>query len=353
MKAVVLVGGKGTRLRPLTNSIPKQLLPVAGRPMIELVVEHLALFGVDEVVLSMGYRPDDFLIAYPDGQIAGVRVTYVVEQTPLDTGGAIRYAASSAAVTESFLAVNGDVLTDHDYSLLIRRHRDAGAAISIDLQHVEDPSPFGVVVCDESGKVSRFVEKPPLGTQPSNLINAGAYVIEPEVLGQIADDRPVSIERETFPLLASQGSLFAFESTGDYWVDSGTPSKLNYANRVILKRRATETAVQHSPQCWVEPDATVLGDLVGPCLVMKGAVVSQGALVASSVISKDVVVGANARVTDSLVMASASVGAHSQIAGSVVGPGAVIGEESRLSESVVIDSRETVQARSVRVGDGS
>src|ERR1700738_2589660 len=177
------------------------MLPVAGRPMIERGVTHLAKHGVDEVVLSLGYRPDAFLAAYPDGRCAGVRLTYAVEPQPLDTGGAIAFAARYAGIDERFVVVNGDVLTDLDVSALLAFHRDRGAAATISLVAVEDPSRYGVVPTEENGRVVGFIEKPPPGEAPTNMINAGTYVLEPEVLDRIPPGGRVSIERETFPAL--------------------------------------------------------------------------------------------------------------------------------------------------------
>ena len=196
---MVLVGGEGTRLRPLTLTTPKQMLPVGGRPMIERVLGHLARHGIDEVVLSLGYRPDAFLDAYPDGRCAGVELIYAVEATPLDTAGAIRFAARFAGIDETFVVVNGDVLTGARRDGLVAFHRERGAEATMALTPVEDPSAFGVVPTDEEGRVMAFIEKPPPGEAPTNLINAGTYVLEPSVLARIPEGRRVSIERETFP----------------------------------------------------------------------------------------------------------------------------------------------------------
>ena len=187
MKAVVLVGGEGTRLRPLTLTTPKQMLPVVGVPMLERVLGHLARHGVDEAVLSLGYLPDAFLEAYPDGRAAGVSLAYAVEPEPLDTAGAIRFAATSAGVDDTFVVVNGDVLTDLDLTGLVAFHRRAGAQGTIALHPVADPSAFGVVPTDADGRVTAFVEKPPRGEAPTNQINAGTYVLEPSVLKRIAE----------------------------------------------------------------------------------------------------------------------------------------------------------------------
>ena len=229
MKAVVLVGGEGTRLRPLTLSTPKQMLPVVGVPMLERVLGHLARHGVDEAVLSLGYLPDAFLEAYPDGRAAGVSLAYAVEPEPLDTAGAVRFAATSAGVDDTFVVVNGDVLTDLDLTRLVAFHRRVGAQGTIALHPVADPSAFGVVPTDADGRVTAFVEKPPRGEAPTNQINAGTYVLEPSVLKRIASSGRVSIERETFPAMVRDGVLFALSDEG-YWLDTGTPSAYLDAN---------------------------------------------------------------------------------------------------------------------------
>ena len=199
MKAVVLVGGEGTRLRPLTLTSPKQMLPIVGVPMIERVLGQLAAHGVDEAVLSLGYLPDAFTEAYPDGRAAGVALTYAVEPEPLDTAGAVRFAATFAGITETFVVVNGDVLTDMNLTTLVEFHRDRGAEGTIALHPVADPSAFGVVPTNSEGRVTAFVEKPPRDEAPTNEINAGTYVLEPSVLARIPEGGRVSIERETFP----------------------------------------------------------------------------------------------------------------------------------------------------------
>ena len=233
MKAIVLLGGQGTRLRPLTYTTPKQLLPVVEVPMLERVLAHLQAHGVDEVVLSLGYRPDAFFAAYPDHRAAGVRLDYAVEPEPLDTAGAIAFAAGHAGIDETFIVVNGDVLTDVDTSALVDFHRAHGATATIHLKAVDDPTRFGVVPIDGDGRVIEFVEKPPADRVPTNLINAGTYVLEPEVLERIPAGRRVSVERETFPALAAEGAVFALASDA-YWLDTGTPAAYLQANADLI-----------------------------------------------------------------------------------------------------------------------
>jgi mannose-1-phosphate guanylyltransferase len=230
VKAVVLAGGEGTRLRPLTFSTPKQMLPVAGRPVIERVVEKLAAHGVDEVVLSLGYRPDAFIAAYPGGSCAGVALTYVVEDSPLDTAGALAFAAREAGVGDAtFVAMNADVLTEIDVTALVEFHHVSGGAATIALTPVDDPSLFGVVPVDGRGQVEAFIEKPVSRPAPTKMINAGVYVLEPSFLARVPAGRRVSIEREVFPALAEEGVLYALGSDA-LWTDMGTPEKYLEAN---------------------------------------------------------------------------------------------------------------------------
>ena len=326
MRAVVLVGGFGTRLRPLTNDLPKQMLPIVGVPMIERVVSGLGVHGVTEAVLSLGYRPDAFLEAYPDGACAGVRLHYAVEPEPLDTAGAVRFAALSAGIDDTFIVVNGDVLTDLDVSELWNFHRSHGAEGTIALTPVDDPSRYGVVPIDDDGRVLEFVEKPAPGTAPTNWINAGTYVLEPSMLDRIAADRKVSIERETFPAVVADGRLFALHSDA-YWIDAGTPQTYLRAQLDLIDgTRATESAVDLSDS--IDTSARVL----------------------NSVLGSDVVIGNGAVIRDSILMDGVTVGPGVHIDHSIVANGAWIGPDSHLSELTVVGAGQQVPARSMLVG---
>lgn len=313
MRAVVLVGGEGTRLRPLTYTTPKPLLPAAGVTIIERVLGHLARFGVDSAVLSMGYRPDAFLAAFPDGVCAGVQVSYAVDPEPLDTAGAIRYAALAGGVDDTFLAVNGDVLTEWDIDDLIAFHRKVGAEGTLALTPVEDPSAFGVVPTDPDGRVEAFIEKPAAGTAPTNLINAGLYVLEPSVLDRIPGDRRVNVERETFPAMVADGSLYAAASDA-WWTDTGTP--------VLYRDACLHLAAggHEGAGCEVASSASVENSVLGP-----GCHVGEGATVHGSVLLDGVTVGDGAVVIDSIVGNGATVGAGARVQGlSVLGDGVAI-----------------------------
>ncbi|MFN8050831.1 MAG: NDP-sugar synthase [Acidimicrobiales bacterium] len=318
MRAVVLVGGFGTRLRPLTLDTPKQMLPIGDVTMFERVIARLGACGVDEAIVSLGFRPDRFVEAFPDGTCAGVALHYAIEPEPLDTAGAIRFAALDAGVDDTFLVVNGDVLTDLDYAWLVEQHRGFGGEATLHLIGVDDPSRFGVVATDESNRVLEFVEKPAPGTEPSNLINAGTYVMEPSVIARIADGRKVSVERETFPALVADGVLFAV-STSDYWIDAGTPAAYLEANLDLIDgTRASEPAV--SPSAVVAADASVTRSVVGA-----GAEI-----------------GAGATVDDSIVMSGARIGAGAEVCGSIIGRSAVVGAGCKVTDGSVVGHTVTL-----------
>lgn len=325
MRAVVLVGGFGTRLRPLTNHRPKQMLPIVNRPMIEHVVGHLANYGVDDVVLSLGYRPDAFSAAYPDGRCAGATLHYAIEPEPLDTAGAIRFAALDAGIDERFLVLNGDVLTDLDIGAFLAFHESRGAEATIALHRVDDPSRYGVVPTDGEGRVVQFVEKPPRGEAPTDLINAGTYVFEPAVVDRIPAGRRVSVERETFPALVADRSLYALDD-GCYWIDTGTPCEYVQAQIDLVDgvRGAPVEGIHRSAD--VSADASVKRAVVGA-----RAVIAAGARVEAAVLLAGAGVEADAVVDGSVIGERAVVGAGAHVTGgSVVGDGHVVGRGERL-----------------------
>jgi len=327
VKAVVLVGGEGTRLRPLTNTTPKQLLPVAEVSMLERVLTHLRAHGVDEVVLSLGYRPDAFFAAYPDHEAVGVRLDYAVEPEPLDTAGAIAFAAGHAGIDETFIVVNGDVLSDVDTSALVAFHRAHGATATIHLKAVDDPTRFGVVPTDADGRVIEFVEKPPADQVPTNLINAGTYVLEPEVLERIPAGRRVSIERETFPALAAHGEVYAMASDA-YWLDTGTPAAYLQANADLLDGSRpglpAPGARQVSVGVWMLGAPVVRGEVHGPSLLGAGSQIAHDAVVTASVIGARAVVERGAYVEGSVLLPGARVGEGARVVGSILGHDCVV-----------------------------
>ena len=310
MFAVVLVGGFGTRLRPLTNEVPKPMLPVLHRPMIEHLVERLAAGGVTDVVLALGFKPEPFQTAFPDGRHGDVRVHYAVEPEPLDTAGAIGFAARAVGVDDTFVVANGDIICDLRFAELVDAHRAFGGDATIHLKAVDDPSAFGVVELDDAGRVQRFVEKPAPGESDSNLINAGTYVMEPSVLDLIPQLERYSVERSVFPELVGDGRLYGM-STDDYWLDTGRPDQYLQANLDLIRGVRRDAVAGIHARASVSPEAIVVESVVGP----------------------DTTIEAGATVADSLLLPGASVGAGSTVERSIVA--GVVTDRCVVTDSVV------------------
>ena len=352
MQAILLVGGFGTRLHPLTLTTPKQMLPVVGHPMIEHVVAGLARHGVDRVVLSLGYREDVFRLAYPDRCCAGVDFTYAVEPEPLGTAGAIRFAWSAAGEPdETFLVANGDVITDLDVSMLVHRHRYFNAEVTVHLTGVADSSQYGVVVTDDDGRVTDFVEKPPEGSALSRWVNAGTYVMEPSVIDRIPEHGPASVERETFPAMVEDGTLWAVPDDA-YWVDAGTPeSYLQVQLDLLDGLRVVPSSTILGEVPYVSPDASIgVGARVDRSVVMSGASIGVGARVDRSVVMSGASIGVGARVDRSVVMSGASICAYAVLQDSVLGTGASTGPGAVLTGGTLISADAAVAAGEVLSG---
>lgn len=319
MHAVVLVGGFGTRLRPLTYTVPKPLLPIGDRPMLEHLLERLARGGVTDAVLALGFKPDPFFAAFPGDRCAGVNLTYAVEDSPLDTAGAIGFAARRAGIDSTFVVANGDVMTSLDVSSLIDFHRRSGGEATISLTPVDDPSQFGIVETEPNGLVKRFVEKPSPGETTSNFASAGTYVMEPRSLERMPDGQKLSIERVVFPAIVNEGALFAM-ATNDYWIDAGRPDTYLDAN-IHLVRSGLASPTHESAV--VGEDVEVTDAVVGA-----RAQVGRGASLRRSVILPGSTIGRDAIVSGSLVMG-------------VVGDGAVV-IDSVIGKDGVVEAGETI-----------
>ncbi len=361
LSAVILVGGEGTRLRPLTARTPKPMLPLVDRPLLAYTFEHLARHGVDRAILSCGYLPT-LIEAHFGDRYGGLALSYRVEPTPLGTGGGIRFGAEG--LSETFVALNGDVLHGADLREMLSFHRERGAAATILLAPVDDPSRYGLVRCAEDGSVRAFVEKPPVEEIDTNLINAGLYLLEPEVLELVEPGRAVSIERDVFPRLVEAGSLFGFPLDG-YWRDIGTPESYLEAHRDVLERNfGSELGDLLGPgYLLVAPDARIADGarLVPPVFVGAGAVIETGARIGSlSVVGDGAWIGARAEIDSTVIAAGARVGEATTIVGSivgehadvgagcriqglsVVGPGARVGERNMLDHGIRIAAGETI-----------
>jgi mannose-1-phosphate guanylyltransferase len=344
-QAVLLVGGEGRRLRPLTDTRPKPMMPLVDRPFIAHQLDLLRRHGLTDVVFSCGYRPDALRAHFGDGSAAGVRLRDVVDPEPLGTAGAVANAAD-LLLPESVLVLNGDILTDLDLDALGEDHRASGAAGTIALTPVDDPSAYGLVRLDDAGTVEAFVEKPtPDQLRPGEpfRINAGTYLLEPEVLERIPRGRACSIEREVFPPLAAEGRLHGFPSAA-YWRDIGTPASYLQALDGVLRTESPTGPVYLGPGAVVEEGAEVgPGASLGPA-----ARVAAGARVTHSVIGEGAIVERDAVVEGAVVGAGARVEAGAVLEpGAVVGDEAVIGAGSRIGADAPVPTGATVGAPAV------
>jgi mannose-1-phosphate guanylyltransferase len=330
MDAVLLVGGQGTRLRPLTATTPKPMLPTAGVPFLTHLLVRARDAGVDHAILSTAYRPEVFRSHFGDGADLGLRITYVHETTPLGTGGGIRNVAAHLR-GDAFLVFNGDVLSGADLRALVAAHRDRGAEATLHLTEVPDARAFGCVPTDADGWVTAFLEKMP---EPvTNRINAGCYVFNASVLDRIPAGRPVSVERETFPALLADGARVYGHVDTAYWLDLGTPEAFVRGCRDLVLGTVASAALPGAPgECLVLRGAAIADDAVavGGTTVGRRARVGAGAYVSGSVLFDDADVGSGARVADSVIGRGAVVGEGTVLTGVVVGDGARIGARNEL-----------------------
>lgn len=341
MQALILAGGEGTRLRPLTSTIPKPLVPLAGKPLIVYMLEWLRRHGTDEVVLACGFMADDVRAQLGDGAAFGLRLSYVEEPRPLGTAGALRFAQD--LLHERFLMLNGDVLSDIDIGAQLRQHEATGARATLALVEVPDPSAYGLVRLEEDCSVRSFLEKPDRregsdagnGAGAPNLINAGAYVLDRDILEHLAPAGTASsIERDVFPRLVGKG-LFGYPADG-YWLDIGTPQLYLKGTFDLLDGTAPES-VRPSPEM---EDS----DAIAPSLVGEGATIGEGATVGPyAVLGPDVIVGKGATIERAVVLEGASVGAGATLAGAIVGPRARVGENCQLERDVVLGEGAVVE----------
>jgi mannose-1-phosphate guanylyltransferase len=351
MRAVVLVGGEGTRLRPLTSSIPKPAITLVDRPFLAYMLEWLASAGVDDVVLACGFLPTKLERALGDGSRFGVRLTYIAEPEPRGTGGAVRYADEQleGGLGERFLVLNGDVLTDIDLRAQIALHERSGAPGTIALVPVEDPSAYGLVRIDDDGHVLGFLEKPTPEEIDTDLISAGAYVLERSVLDLIDANRAVSIEREVWPVLAERG-LRGFADREAYWLDIGTPERYLQGTADILSGRVrTEAGARlDGRRVAVGERCDIAGEVRGPALVGDGVRIGEGAVIGpATVLGSDVIIDSGALVERSVLLDGARVGEGAEVRGSILAPRARVGAGAQVGEDAVLGEGAEVAAGAV------
>ncbi|MEU9000108.1 NDP-sugar synthase [Streptomyces caniferus] len=353
-EAILLVGGKGTRLRPLTVHTPKPMVPAAGVPFLTHQLARARAAGVEHIVLATSYLAEVFEPYFGDGSELGLHLEYVTEHEPLGTGGAIRNVAARlhSAPDDPVLIFNGDILTGLDIAALVDTHRTSGADVSLHLTRVEDPRAFGLVPTDDTGQVTAFLEKPQTPEEiVTDQINAGAYVFNRSVIDTIPAGRPVSVERETFPGLLAEGAHLQGMVDSTYWLDLGTPQAFVRGSADLVMGRAPSPAVPgRRGDRLVLETAEVAGDakLTGGTVVGPRAVIGAGTRIDGSAVLDGAVVEEGARIRDSLIGAGARIGARTVLDGAVVGDGACIGADNELRDGIRIWCDADIPAGSVR-----
>ena len=348
MKAILLAGGKGTRLRPLTLNTPKPIVPIFNRPFLQYQIDLLKQVPeIDEVILSLNYQPRRVEEVLGDGSTLGISIRYAVEPAPLGTAGAVKYAGGD--LTEPVVVFNADVLTQIDLAAVIRLHRARRARATIVLTPVDNPSAYGLVETDSEGNVRRFLEKPRADEITTNHINAGIYILEPETFDRIPKDVAWSIERKYFPSLVERGDTFVAYVYDGYWIDIGTPEKYVQVHRDIMEGRYVTPPFLNlpAPRISVAPGARIeAGATVeGPCFIDEGAVIRTGARIGPySVIGRESQVDEDASIDGAILWPNCHVGRNASVRdailgrnclvgqGAIVGVGAVLGDGTTLTD---------------------
>jgi mannose-1-phosphate guanylyltransferase len=344
VQALILAGGEGTRLRPLTSTVPKPVVHLVDRPFISFMIEWLRGHGIDDIILACGFMADGVRDVLGDGSSFGVTLRYIEEPEPLGTGGALKYAED--LLTDRFFMLNGDCLSDMDLTEQLRQHERTGARATLALMPVDDPSAYGLVRRNDDLSVRQFVEKPRPDEIDTNLVNAGAYILERDVLdGMAPAGTRISIEREVFPALVGHG-LYGYEASG-YWMDIGTPERYLQATYEILEGDVkTEIGRRLADAGGVlrEGDTErAQGTIHGPALIGPGCRLAATAVVGSrTVLGRGVTVGAGAHIESSVVLDGAAIGAGTRISGSIIGPSVTIGAHCRVEGRVVLGQGVTV-----------
>jgi mannose-1-phosphate guanylyltransferase/phosphomannomutase len=350
MRAIVMAGGEGTRLRPLTSNQPKPMVPIVGKPCMEHILELLHRHGIDEVTITLAFMPQAIRTYFGDGEALGMSIEYSVEAEPLGTAGSVRLAARDS--DETLLVISGDALCDIDLQALLEHHRERGGAATIGLKSVDNPLEFGIVVTDSDGRVERFLEKPSWGQVFSDTINTGIYVLEPEVLRHIPADRPYDFSADLFPLLLEMGRPLYGCALDGYWQDIGNLDQYRQANFDALdeKVRLKIPGIRLRGDIWIGEGVEIddLDSIEGPAFIGNYSRLAKDAsLGAYSVLGTSVTLRERARVSHSVLDSSTHVGRSSLIEGSVIGRSCDIRSHVRLHEGVAIGDEVTIGAESV------
>ncbi len=340
------MGGQGTRLRPLTSTVPKPVVRLVDRPFIAFMLEWLRAHGIDDVIMSCGFLAEGMRSVLGDGSQLGIRLRFVEEPEPRGTAGALKLA--EPMLDESFLMLNGDVLTDIDLSAQIAQHRATGARATLALVEVPDPSAYGLVILAQDRSVADFIEKPRSDISGEKLISAGAYVLQRDILELVPPDRNVSIEREVWPLLVGNG-LYGYPAEG-YWLDIGTPARYLQGTFDIIEGNVETAVSERLGSDWLAVDdgAEVHGRVIPPAVLERGVRVAEGAHVGSLVVlAEDVSIGAGATVERAVVLQGAEIGAGCELRDCIIAAGSRVGAGSKITGGAVLGENVQIGADNV------
>ena len=346
MKAILLAGGKGTRLRPLTIHTPKPIVPIFNRPFLNYQIDLLKQVPeIDEVILSLNYQPRRIEEMFGDGSDLGIKIRYVVEPVPLGTAGAVKYAGDQ--LTESVVVFNGDVLTQIDLAAVLRLHRERNARATIVLTPVDNPTAYGLVETDAAGNVLRFLEKPAPEEITTNNINAGIYILEPDTFDRIPSDVSWSIERSYFPSLVERGETFVGYIYNGYWIDIGTPEKYMQVHRDIMDGRFEAAPFRGlgNSRRWVAEGARVEdgATLEGPCFIDEGVLVKAGARIGPySVVGRQCQIEEDARVDGAIIWQNGRIGRDAVVERAVLGRNCHIGRSAAVGAGAVLGDKSSL-----------
>jgi len=338
MQALILAGGKGTRLRPLTVYTPKPIVPICNRPFLLYQIETLRRAGITDITLSLSYQPAKIEDLLGDGTDFGVRLKYATEPQPMGTAGAFKFAAEH--ITDQTVVFNGDVLTDLDLARVIAEHRERRATATVVLTPVADPSAYGVVETDGAGRVLRFVEKPAPGEATTNTINAGTYVLEPGVLDLIPEGENYSFEYQLFPDLLRRGeSFYAHVPERAYWLDIGTPARYLQAHHDLLSGRVGNIQIGRPRGDF---DSATAAEIDDRSVIADGCSIKPGAQVINSVLGEGVHVEERARVENSVVWAHARINSDARVTSSIVGRGCYVGRSAQVGPGAALGDKTSL-----------
>lgn len=331
MKALFLAGGYGTRLKPLTDNMPKPMVPIMDRPLLERNIMILKKYGIKEFVLSVHYKPQKIKEYFGDGSKFGVKIDYVKEDIPLGTGGAIKYAAKN--FKDSFLIFNSDIIDEIDYKKLIEYHKEKSADATIAVTKVKDPSMYGVIEYDKNNYVTSFKEKPKKDEIKSHYINAGVYVFEPRVLDEIASNKVVSIERDTFPKLLKKDYKISIYDGSSYWMDVGTPSKYLRVHKDILNEKYKIDGLDFSNHGVINGKNVKIkstANILGPVYIGDNVSIGDYADIGpNTVIGSNCSIGENSKICNSLIWNNVVIERNNIIKGSIITPKCMLQNENK------------------------